>query len=115
MATTTTTTTTYGVLRGIQEDGLTIFRGVPYAQPPIGALCFAPPRPPAAWSSERDATAFGPPAMQVANALTAGLAEATAPSEDCLTLNVWTPALDAERRPVLVWLHGGAFLTGSGS
>ena len=115
MATTTTTTgTTSGRLRGATEGGVAVFRGVPYARPPVGPLRFAPPQPPDAWTGVRDATAFGPPAMQAANPVT-GRAAVAPPSEDCLTLNVWTPAPDAGRRPVLVWLHGGAFVFGAGS
>ena len=112
---TTTATTTSGLLRGTTENGVTVFRGILYAQPPVGPLRFAPPQPPAPWSGVREATAFGPTAMQAANAISDGLSVAAACAEDCLTLNVWTPAADAGRRPVLVWLHGGAFLTGAGS
>lgn len=111
----TTVTTTSGTLRGTIDDGVTVFRGIPYAQPPVGPLRFAPPQPPRPWSGVRDATAFGPTAMQAANAISGGQSVATSCDEDCLTLNVWTPAADAGRRPVLVWLHGGAFMTGAGS
>ena len=110
-----TVTTTAGRLRGTVEGGVAVFRGIPYARPPIGPLRFAPPRPPEAWAGVRDATAFGPPAMQVANAVSGGQSVGAAPSEDCLTLNVWTPAPDTGHRPVLVWLHGGAFVFGTGS
>ncbi|HET8626601.1 MAG TPA: carboxylesterase family protein [Thermomicrobiales bacterium] len=115
---TTTTTmvgTTSGRLRGMLEDGVVVFRGIPYARPPVGPLRFAPPQPPEPWAGERDATAFGPPAMQAANAVSAGQSVGAAPSEDCLTLNVWTLGVDGARRPVLVWLHGGAFVFGAGS
>jgi len=115
MATTTTTTTTgYGRLQGTVDRGVVVFRGIPYARPPLGPLRFMPPQPAEGWTGTRDATAFGPPAVQGASAISGGLRVA-APSEDCLTLNVWTPAVDDGRRPVLVWLHGGAFVTGSGS
>ena len=112
---TTSTTTTCGRLQGSSEGSVVVFRGIPYAQPPVGPLRFAPPERPGAWTGVRDATAFGPPAMQAPNAVSAGQSEVVEPSEDCLTLNVWTPAVDAGRRPVLVWFHGGAFLTGAGS
>src|SRR4051812_39647306 len=117
MATTTTTTVTtgYGSLQGEIDRGVVVFRGVPYARPPLGPLRFAPPQPHESWTGLRDATAFGPHAMQAASAVTAGLNIVAAPSEDCLTLNIWTPASDDARRPVVVWLHGGAFVTGSGS
>jgi para-nitrobenzyl esterase len=115
MATTTTaTTTTSGRLQGTTDRGAVVFRGIPYARPPVGRLRFAPPQPPDPWTGTRDATAFGPPAMQAANEVSSGLT-VESPSEDCLTLNVWTPTVDDGRRPVLVWLHGGAFLTGAGS
>src|SRR5215213_513551 len=110
----TLTTTSHGTLSGTTQDGVAVFRGIPYAQPPVGLLRFAPPQPPAPWTGVRDATAFGLPAMQAANPVT-GQQALAAPSEDCLTLNVWTPALDDARRPVLVWLHGGAFTMGAGS
>ena len=107
--------TTHGSLRGVAQDGLVIFRGIPYARPPVGPLRFAAPQPVDGWTGTRDATAFGAPAMQAASAITAGLNLAAEPSEDCLTLNVWTPSLDDARRPVMVFFHGGAFVTGSGS
>jgi para-nitrobenzyl esterase len=110
----TTTTTTSGLLQGTLEDGVAVFRGIPYAQPPVGPLRFAPSQPPEPWSGVRHATAFGPTAMQAANAIGAGTTVAPC-DEDCLTLNVWTPAADAGHRPVLVWLHGDAFMTGAGS
>src|SRR5215212_1971560 len=116
MTTTTTTARTgYGDLQGTIDRGVTVFRGVPYARPPVGPLRFAPPQPPDAWTRVRDATAFGPPAMQGANVVTGGQSASLAPSEDCLTLNIWTPVVDDGRRPVLVWLHGGAFMFGAGS
>ncbi|MFN8633157.1 MAG: carboxylesterase/lipase family protein [Chloroflexota bacterium] len=112
---TSTAATSFGALRGVAEDGLAIFRGVPYARSPLGQLRFAPPQPPDGWIGVREATAFGPKAIQAASALSEGLNVQTPSSEDCLTLNVWTPALDDARRPVMVYLHGGAFVTGSGS
>ncbi len=112
---TTTATTTHGALRGVVDGETVAFRGIPYARPPLGPLRFAPPQRPAAWTGVRDATAFGPPAMQAASALSSRLSVADASSEDCLTLNIWTPAVDDRRRPVLVWLHGGAFIFDAGS
>jgi para-nitrobenzyl esterase len=107
-------TTNYGTLRGSCEDDLLVFRGIPYARPPTGSLRFAPPQPPDAWTGVRDAVTFGPSAIQAATAAT-GESIVAATSEDCLTLNVWTPATDDGRRPVLVWLHGGAYLFGGGA
>lgn len=116
MATTATMARiTYGELRGTMDGGVVVFRGIPYARPPLGPLRFAAPQPPEPWIEVRDAAAFGPPAMQAANAVRRGLTIGLAPSEDCLTLNVWTPAVDDGRRPVLVWFHGGAFMFGAGS
>ena len=112
---TTTARTGYGDLRGTIDRGVTVFRGVPYARPPVGPLRFVPPQPPDTWTGVRDATAFGPPAMQGACAPAPGLTVTAPQSEDCLTLNVWTPAMDDARRPVMVYLHGGAFMVGSGS
>ena len=113
----TTVETTAGRLVGRREGDLSLFRGIPYAEPPVGPRRFRPPAPVTPWTGDRDATAFGAIAEQSPSPLEAmfgGRRPAT--SEDCLTLNVWTPGgPDDGRRPVLVWVHGGAFLTGSGS
>jgi para-nitrobenzyl esterase len=108
-----------GALSGTSEGPLAVFRGIPYARPPIGPLRFAAPKPPEPWTGVREATAFGPAAAQSAIDVTYvpgfSLWEGIdATSEDCLTLNVWTPGLTG-RRPVLVWIHGGAFIKGAGS
>jgi para-nitrobenzyl esterase len=114
MTTTTTATTSFGRLRGAADDGVVAFRGIPYAQPPIGPLRFAPPAQLKGWSRVRSAEGFGPAPVQTAGpALGVRLVGET--HEDCLSLNVWTPAPDDCRRPVLVWFHGGAFLIGAGS
>jgi len=105
-----------GTLRGTTEDGVAVFRAVPYAAPPIGALRFQRPQTAPAWQGERDATAHGPIAPQPPSRLRAAMGDFTRPqSEDCLTLTIWTPAADAKRRPVVVWFHGGAFMSGAGS
>lgn len=114
--------TSNGPVRGYVEDSLDVFKGLRYGAPPTGHSRFKPPSRPAAWTEPADATAYGAPAIQ------SGLApgerrtspgdppapDEPASSEDCLFLNVWTPGLDAARRPVMVWLHGGGFANGSG-
>jgi para-nitrobenzyl esterase len=105
-----------GRLPGARERGLHVFRGVPYAAPPAGPLRFRPPRRPAPWAGVRDATRSGPAVAQYALPFFTWInAAARRPGDDCLTLNVFTPGLDDARRPVLVWIHGGGFLVGSGS
>jgi para-nitrobenzyl esterase len=108
--------TRHGKLRGLREDGLTIFRGIPFAAPPVGSRRFGPPQPAAPWAGVRDATRFGPSAPQrpVPFDFLEGM-DVGPTDEDCLTLNIYTPGADGERRPVLVWIHGGAFTIGSGS
>ncbi|GII75154.1 carboxylic ester hydrolase [Sphaerisporangium rufum] len=106
---------TGGLLRGHDESGAVTFRGVRYAAP---ARRFTPPEPVEHWSGEQDARDHGPPAAQRPGrmAWVPGLAlDAARSREDCLTLTVWTPGCDGERRPVLVFLHGGAFVSGSGA
>ena len=100
---------------GVEESGLRIFRGVPYARPPVGDLRLRPPRPTEPWSGVRAAAGYGPWAPQnVPDNPIAAVAPSTQ-DEDCLTLNVWTPGLDGAGRPVMVWVHGGAFTGGSGA
>src|SRR6266567_9077934 len=102
MTTTTTAITSFGRLRGAVDDDVVVFRGIPYAQPPVGPLRFAPPARLERWSGTRSAERFGPAPMQ---ATSAALGERLvgASDEDCLLLNVWTPAFDDRRRPVMVW------------
>ncbi len=112
-------TTRAGRLEGVeQRDGL-VFRGIPYAAPPRKKLRFRPPEAPLSWPGLRPAVRFGRAAPQ--DGPTVLLirrligAAAGSQSQDCLYLNVWTPAADSRRRPVLVWLHGGAFIMGTGA
>jgi para-nitrobenzyl esterase len=115
-AATVTAETTAGTVRGAIRDEVAVFRGVPYARAPVGPGRFRPPSPPEPWAGVRDALHAGPVAPQNPSALER-LLGASSPTmdEDCLSVNVWTPAADDGRRPVLVWIHGGAFLTGAGS
>ncbi|GGX05132.1 carboxylesterase/lipase family protein [Streptomyces lomondensis] len=108
--------TPYGALRGRYERGVAVFRGIPYAAPPFGPRRFRPPVPLKPWEGVRDAGAFGPtpPKPPYSDAFAHYLSDPAVPGDDCLNLNVWTPAPDpAARLPVLVWLHGGALTRGS--
>ncbi|WP_344469464.1 carboxylesterase/lipase family protein [Kitasatospora kazusensis] len=97
-----------GPVHGASHDGYRTFQGIPYAAPPVGQLRWRDPQPVAPWPGTREATAPGSPCPQLtATALVVG-------NEDCLTLDVTAPAR-AERRPVIVWLHGGGFVSGAGS
>jgi para-nitrobenzyl esterase len=108
-----------GKVRGTEETGIKVFKGIPYAAATGGLNRFRPPKPAPAWPDVRDALAYGPmcPQLPAEHAsFTASWTYDTAASEDCLTLNLWTPALrDQRRRPVMVWLHGGGFSSLSGS
>ncbi|MBV8234302.1 MAG: carboxylesterase/lipase family protein [Acidimicrobiia bacterium] len=108
--------TTSGSVQGRHQDGIFDFRGIPYAAPPVGPLRFRPPQPLERWTGVRDATRFGPVAPQNQGAMERLFGAPTQNiDEDCLTLNVWTPACDDGKRPVMVWIHGGAFLYGTGA
>lgn len=113
-----TVRTALGELRGTLEGGVASFRGVPYAAPPLGALRFALPQPHEPWNGVRDATRHGQIAPQPPSRLRIAMGDFERPqSEDCLTLTIAAPAPfgEGDRRPVIVWLHGGAFLSGAGS
>lgn len=114
--------TSNGPVIGYRENGLSVFKGLRYGAPPTGEQRFRPPERPAPWSQPADCIAYGAPAIQSGLAPGERRTSAGDPpapdeppsSEDCLFLNVWTPGLDAARRPVMVWLHGGGFANGSG-
>jgi para-nitrobenzyl esterase len=108
--------TKQGQVEGISKLDCLQFRGIPFAAPPTGELRWRAPQPPASWAGVRDATEFGPTCPQVIGTMEAmgGARRPVLPmDEDCLTLNVYTESLDG-LRPVMVWIHGGAFSTGSG-
>jgi len=102
--------TQLGKIQGAREDGINVFRGVRYAEPPVGPLRFLPPMPIQPWRGVQDASAFGPAALQPFD-ISVGL-HADQMSEDCLTLNIWTPCAPGPH-PVIVWIHGGGQTIGS--
>ena len=110
--------TSYGNVRSVEQNGVETFRGIPFAKPPIGDLRWRAPEDPEPWAGIKDANEFGPCAIQstipgdIGELI--GLATHTT-SEDCLYLNVWTPAVDNNKRPVMVWIHGGGNTAGAGS
>jgi len=115
-----TATTSAGTVRGIADEGINVFKGIPYGETTAGTNRFMPPKPPPPWTGTRDALAYGPTAPQTVGAADvpgrAARARLAEEGEDCLVLNVFTPALSGGRnRPVMVWLHGGGFASGSGS
>lgn len=102
-----------GKVRGREIAGVIVFKGIPYAAAPVGALRWRPPRPSPRWNGIRDAGKFGPVCPQPK--VPPGLGGLDAPqSEDCLSLNIWAPKT-ARRAPVMVWIHGGGFTVGSGA
>jgi para-nitrobenzyl esterase len=103
-----------GRLAGTSRDGVAAFRAIPYAAPPVGSLRWRAPAAPKAWRGIRDASAFGPVCPQPPVDWAGH--DLDRQSENCLTLNVWTPSLASSARlPVMVWFHGGGYTNGSGS
>jgi para-nitrobenzyl esterase len=111
-----TAATKSGRIEGVSLDGLCVFKGIPYAAPPVGPRRWQPPQPVEPWEGVRPADTFGTIAPQ--NPVDLQMLPQREPEpqdEDSLFLNVWTPGLDDARRPVMVWIHGGGFTIGSGS
>jgi para-nitrobenzyl esterase len=123
-------TTKNGKLEGLIENGIYVFKGIPYATQPVGNLRWMPPQPPESWGGVRPAKKYG--AISPQNTMLMGPPENTSNTpppaipgmpdfskelqdEGCLYLNVWTPGLDDARRPVIFWIHGGAFIIGAGT
>jgi para-nitrobenzyl esterase len=116
--------TNLGKIRGIDDSGIKIFKGIPYGASTAGTNRFMPPADPGKWTGVRDALEYGHSAPQRdpaapltgAGSLTVSGSNLPPEGEDCLVLNVWTPAVnDGRKRPVMFWCHGGGFATGSGS
>ncbi len=110
--------TKYGALKGRNINGAAVWKGIPYAKPPVNELRFEAPEPPDSWEGVKEADQFGPECIQPRTE--GGLFQTPGyepvESEDCLYLNVWAPEQVAEQKlPVMVWIHGGAFVSGSGS
>lgn len=118
-----TGTTVFGQIRGVDVDGIKTFKGIPYGDATAGTNRFMPPTDPRAWTGVRDTLDWGPSAPQRepgatprSGALAVAARGLPAEGEDCLVLNVWTPAVnDGGKRPVMLWCHGGGFASGSGS
>jgi para-nitrobenzyl esterase len=113
-------TTVFGDVRGAVENGISVFKGIPYGAPTGGANRFMPPQTPKPWKKVREALDYGPSCPQLdpppSGQPFSPRSEAKGASEDCLVLNVWTPGLkDGKKRPVMVWMHGGGFTLLSGS
>ncbi len=107
-------TTAAGTVQGttVRDGAIRVFKGIPYAAPPVGELRWQAPRPAMAWQGVRDASRFGPACLQGRIFGDISFEEL---SEDCLTLNIWTPAKGGrDRLPVMVWIHGGGFQAGAG-
>ena len=103
-----------GTISGVSTSSLSVYKGVPFAAPPVGDLRWRPPMPAARWIGTRKADAFAPACMQVGVSMPGETPPVV--SEDCLYLNIWTPAKDAqEHLPVIVWIHGGGYINGSAS
>ncbi|WDL97684.1 carboxylesterase/lipase family protein [Alicyclobacillus sp. ALC3] len=108
--------TQFGLVEGLREGDVCVWRGIPYAAPPINSRRFHPPQNPESWTGVRETKEFGPASLQSKSPSMEFLLDSpVSQAEDCLYLNVWSPCADSHRRPVMVWIHGGSFNYGSGS
>ena len=109
--------TAQGAVRGISQAGIVSFKGIPYAAPPFDANRFQPPQPHAPWQGVFDASAYGPtvPKPPYFPPFDGLLPEPAIPGQECLNLNIWTTDPPSSGKPVLVWIHGGAFANGTGA
>ncbi|AGA70120.1 carboxylesterase type B [Desulfitobacterium dichloroeliminans LMG P-21439] len=113
---TTLVKTRFGMVEGRREGRVSIWRGIPYAAPPLNSRRFRPPQEPESWAGVREAKEFGPASLQGESPSMIFLSDSPVhKNEDCLYLNIWSPGADDKRRPVMVWIHGGSFMYGSGS
>jgi para-nitrobenzyl esterase len=107
--------TRLGEVRGTVENGIAAFKGIPYAAPPVGNLRWREPKPAAPWSGVRQANAYSAACIQVPGLSAENGGDPGRLSEDCLYLNVWTPRAERSAKlPVIVWIHGGAYVFGAG-
>lgn len=103
--------TRQGSVKGLFEQGVYVWKGIPYAKAPLGELRFSSPQPHEPWSGVKETTVYGAASPQPDNSFVGDGPR----NEDCLFMNIWTPAPDSKKRPVMVWIHGGGFVVGSGS
>ncbi|MGP3782832.1 carboxylesterase/lipase family protein [Paenibacillus sp. 1A_MP2] len=109
--------TRYGTVQGELLHGASVWKGIPYAKPPVGELRFQAPVPPETWDGVREAKQFGPENIQPRNPQTEGISgQPPVESEDSLYLNIWAPEQESkDPLPAMVWIHGGSFVSGAGS
>ena len=106
--------TTYGPVRGVDNGRVRVWKGIRYAAPPVGDLRWRAPQPPAPWTAVADASRFGPVCPQPVLPMVP-LDLGAPQGEDCLFLNIWASTAPGDKKPVMVWVHGGALTRGSGS